>query len=179
MPKVKEDDQGIFIQTGGYIFRPGDINGCAHAYEMDDGGLRKGDDVKARHVAGSQLAKLKLADGSVRYWGNHPLDDPHRVPPKPRDGSSTISDLLPNIIPKRVMTRFNVVAETLIAGHRYPLGEIRAASYEDAAIQAKTLITDDNGPVEFIVVIGPESDMAVGRSVRKYDFATLDEIRKR
>lgn len=68
MAKVKQDDKGIFIQTGGYIFRPGPVPGYSHALRMDDGGLKVGDIVKAHHIAGDLIAKIKLNDGSVVYW---------------------------------------------------------------------------------------------------------------
>lgn len=70
MSVVHEDDEGIFIKTGGYVFRPGGIVGSAHAYRMDDGGLRKGDRVKARHKGGTTLAAITLDDGTKRIWAS-------------------------------------------------------------------------------------------------------------
>lgn len=179
MSKVKEDSDGLFIQTGGHIFRPGDVNGYYHAYEMDDGGLKKGDDVKARHLGGSQMAKLKLDNGSVKYWTTVPLDHYSRIKPDVGQKTQFREMIDTGLNFKTIQTRYQAVAETIIAGHRYPLGDVQTTSYEDAALLAKTRVTDEHGPVEFIVIIGPESDMATGRSVRKYDISTLEEIRKR
>lgn len=68
MSLIRQDDRGIYVQTGGYRFRPGDKNGYSHAYTMDDAGLQPGDRVKARHIGGSIIAKITLADGGVRHW---------------------------------------------------------------------------------------------------------------
>lgn len=65
---VRKDARGLFIRTGGYVFRPGAINGYQHAVRMDDGQLQDGDHVKASHVGGTPLAKLTLGDGSVTRW---------------------------------------------------------------------------------------------------------------
>lgn len=76
--RVWKDEHGIYIKTGGYVFRPGGIRGYDHAYDMDDGGLKEGDTVKAHHMSQTRTAKLVLADGTFRHWGNHDVDDPDR-----------------------------------------------------------------------------------------------------
>lgn len=68
MTVVREDEKGIFVQAGGYIARPGPTRGTSHAYRMDDGGLKKGDIVKARHMAGTQLTSVTLPDGRKTIW---------------------------------------------------------------------------------------------------------------
>lgn len=68
MAKVWEDDEGLYIRTGGYVFRPGFVTGYGHALRMDDGGLRAGGTVKARHRGGTPTAKIGLEDGSIVFW---------------------------------------------------------------------------------------------------------------
>lgn len=46
----------------GYKARPGNVIGYAHAYRMDDGGLKVGDKVKARHP-GYATATITLDNG--------------------------------------------------------------------------------------------------------------------
>ncbi len=70
MTLVREDADGIFVITGGYKFRPGGIVGESHARRMDDGSLKKGDTIKARHIAGTSIARLRLNDGTVTFWAN-------------------------------------------------------------------------------------------------------------
>jgi len=65
---VRSDENGLFIKTGGHKFRPGAITGYCHAYRMDDGNLKAGNKVKARHIGGTPLAKLTLEDGTVTRW---------------------------------------------------------------------------------------------------------------
>lgn len=65
---VREDEQGLFIKTGGYQFRPGNVTGYDHAYRMDAGGLKPGDYVTARHIGGSPIARITLADGTNIHW---------------------------------------------------------------------------------------------------------------
>lgn len=68
MSLVRKDVRGLFIRTGGYVFRPGAINGYQHAYRMDDGQLKDGDRVNARHIGGTPLARLRLDDGRITRW---------------------------------------------------------------------------------------------------------------
>ena len=42
--------------------------GHGHAIRMDDGGLVEGGTVQARMVEQSELARLRLDDGTVTYW---------------------------------------------------------------------------------------------------------------
>lgn len=64
---VREDKDGIYINTGGYRFRPGGVRGYDHAYDMSDGGLTKGDKIKAAHIGGSPLCRIRLIDNTY-YW---------------------------------------------------------------------------------------------------------------
>ena len=68
MALVREDLHGIYVQAGGYYARPGGVRGYMHAYDMSNGGLVKGMKVKAKHMGGSPIIKLTLADGTHRYW---------------------------------------------------------------------------------------------------------------
>lgn len=77
---VRSDDAGLYVRAGGYTARPGNITGYDHAYRMDDGGLKAGDRVAARHIAQTPLVQLKLEDGSMLRW--HTV--PHPAPGIPR-----------------------------------------------------------------------------------------------
>jgi len=68
MALVREDDEGIYVISGGVTARPGAVRGYGHAYRMDDGGLAKGDKVSASHVGGTPMVRLKLPDGTVTRW---------------------------------------------------------------------------------------------------------------
>lgn len=82
MTVVREDADGLYVKAGGYIARPGAVRGYSHAYRMDDGGLKAGDTVKARHSAGTELTIVTLPDGSKTrwhhkgYWRDQGLCDP-------------------------------------------------------------------------------------------------------
>lgn len=65
---VREDGRGLFVRAGGYVARPGDVSGYAHAYTMSDGGLKAGDRVKAHHISQTPLTKLTLDDGRIIHW---------------------------------------------------------------------------------------------------------------
>lgn len=65
---VQNDEKGLYVRTGGYVFRPGATRSYSHAIRMDDAGLMAGDRVKARHKGGTPLAKLTLMDGTTTYW---------------------------------------------------------------------------------------------------------------
>lgn len=69
MSVVRQDEKGIYVICDGSLARPGDVNGYSHAYDMSDGGLKKGDRIKARHIGGTPLVKVSAADGETyRYW---------------------------------------------------------------------------------------------------------------
>lgn len=65
---VREDEHGIFIRTGGYVFRPGAAGGFDAVRDMSTGGLKVGDHVKARHVASSEFCRIRLDDGRTLHW---------------------------------------------------------------------------------------------------------------
>lgn len=65
--KVREDAQGLFVRADGRLFRPGHVNGLPRA-DMTDGGLRLGDEIKARHVSGTTRCRVTKADGSELFW---------------------------------------------------------------------------------------------------------------
>lgn len=71
MSTVWEDDKGIYVRAGGYIARPGGEPGYDHCYRMDSADLKKKDKVKAHHLAGSPLVKIRLDDGTVLHWKTH------------------------------------------------------------------------------------------------------------
>jgi hypothetical protein len=68
MTLIREDAKGLYVKAGGYVARPGNVGGYDHVYRMDTAGLKKGDHVKARHMAGTPLTRLKLSDGIVLFW---------------------------------------------------------------------------------------------------------------
>lgn len=70
MSKVRQDEKGLYVIAGGYIARPGPVRGYSHAFRMDSAGLVAGDDVKARHWAGTPTTKITLSDGTKLLWGH-------------------------------------------------------------------------------------------------------------
>lgn len=70
---VREDEKGIYIQHGGYIWRPGSVNGYEHIYDMHDGGLQKNDRVKPDHREGGPIVKIILDDGTVLHWSSEDI----------------------------------------------------------------------------------------------------------
>lgn len=68
MTVVRQDAKSIYVIAGGYIARPGAVNGYSHAYNMSDGGLKKGDLVKARHIAQTPTTKVTTPDGTELRW---------------------------------------------------------------------------------------------------------------
>lgn len=70
MAKVYEDEKGVYITINGAKHRPGPIVGYDHAYNMSDSGIKAGDTINARHVAGTTLCKIKLEDDQELHWAN-------------------------------------------------------------------------------------------------------------
>lgn len=68
MSVIRQDSHGLFVIAGGYCARPGAVGGYSHAYNMTDGGLKAGDMVRARHIAGTPLIKLKLSPDVQLAW---------------------------------------------------------------------------------------------------------------
>ena len=68
MSRIREDQFGIYIRLNGSRHRPGDVTGYSHAYDMDAGGLKTGDSVKAVNVGQSPLIKITLDNGRVLRW---------------------------------------------------------------------------------------------------------------
>jgi len=44
-PKVKKDDEGLYVRIGEQKFRPGSVEGYDHQFDMRDGGLSEGQEV--------------------------------------------------------------------------------------------------------------------------------------
>ncbi len=86
MALVRRDAHGLYLRTGGYIFRPGPVIGFDHAYDMGDGGLMEGDRVRARHLAGSEIARIRTESGDL-HWSSIEPGDPRRRPADP-DGAA-------------------------------------------------------------------------------------------
>jgi hypothetical protein len=68
MSTVRSDENGLFIQAGGYFGRRGGVAGYDHALKMGDGGLKAGDKVKAVHVSQSPLIRITLENGQKLHW---------------------------------------------------------------------------------------------------------------
>jgi hypothetical protein len=68
MSLIRQDALGLFVIAGGYKARPGPVRGYDHAYDMSDGGLKAGDRPVARHIAGTPLIRITLADGRKLVW---------------------------------------------------------------------------------------------------------------
>lgn len=66
--KVREDEEGIYVIDDGLKARPGDVVGYSHAFRMDGGGLKCGDEVKARHVSQTPMVKVTTSEGVVLLW---------------------------------------------------------------------------------------------------------------
>lgn len=85
MTLVREDEKGLYVIAGGVTARPGAVNGYAHAYRMDDGGLNAGDKVTVRHIGGTEMVKLTLPDGKVtRWYSDGPSRDRGLIEPDPK-----------------------------------------------------------------------------------------------
>lgn len=77
MAVVRRDEIGLYVVAGGRIARPGNVVGYSHAFRMDDGGLKVGDKVKARHIPQTPLTKVTLDDGAELRWHHwYPKKDP-------------------------------------------------------------------------------------------------------
>lgn len=68
MSLVREDDRGLYIWLNGGKYRPGGVTGWDHAYDMDDGGLKKGDKVRASVVPESPLTRIRLESHRKLMW---------------------------------------------------------------------------------------------------------------
>jgi hypothetical protein len=79
MATVREDEHGLYILINGARSRPGKISGYDHVYDMSDGGLKKGDKVKAYKQNGNQITTITLDGGKKIHWSSYPLDDPYRL----------------------------------------------------------------------------------------------------
>lgn len=66
--KIRQDEKGLYIKGPYDLYRPGNVPGYDHVYNMSDTGLKAGDNLKTGYVAGTPLIKITLADGTVLYW---------------------------------------------------------------------------------------------------------------
>ena len=67
---IKQDAEGPYLtKPGGGTYRPLEINGHSHVWNMNDGGLKGGDHVVARHVSSTPFIKITTSDGTVLHWG--------------------------------------------------------------------------------------------------------------
>jgi hypothetical protein len=57
MTKIKSDEKGLFVITGGWVGRPNskDDHGLGMAYKLKISSFKVGDEVKAHHFGGSQI----------------------------------------------------------------------------------------------------------------------------
>lgn len=79
MATVREDEHGLYILINGARSRPGNISGYDHVYDMSDGGLKKGDKVKAYKQNGNCITTITLDSGHKIYWSSYPMDHPYRL----------------------------------------------------------------------------------------------------
>jgi hypothetical protein len=68
--KIKQDEAGLFVKSGGAKYRPGDIVGWSHAYDMSRGGLNEGDVVNVTPLSGEEICTLTRLDGYKLRWGS-------------------------------------------------------------------------------------------------------------
>lgn len=73
--RVRKDAAGLFVRTNGDVFRPGDIGGYAHAYDMSDGGLAEGDEVRVSAISGTPLCRVTRDGMPLLRWGNDYLHE--------------------------------------------------------------------------------------------------------
>lgn len=76
-PKVKRDQEGIFVRIGEQKFRPGSVEGYDHRFDMRDGGLSEGQEVfttkqgykgpATGYERDENIRKISTRDGAV-YW---------------------------------------------------------------------------------------------------------------
>lgn len=72
MTKIRTDAHGVYIRTGGYVFRPVQ-NRYSHMLGATDHGVTSfapGEVVRARHMAGTPRARVK-ANGREEIWHSH------------------------------------------------------------------------------------------------------------
>lgn len=64
--RVHEDSRGLYIKLNGGIYRPGDIPGLDHAYDMGALDLQAGDVVRTYHsvAPGQPVCRIKLESGN-------------------------------------------------------------------------------------------------------------------
>lgn len=74
MSIVRQDKNGLYIKTGGHVFRPGAVAGYDHAYDMTAAGIQAGDRIKVRHMGGTPLCRIQLASGEERAWHTEQMD---------------------------------------------------------------------------------------------------------
>lgn len=69
--KIQQDIHGIFVRTGGHLFRPDKAKySYYHSKLVNKSSFKKGQEVKARHV--SQTPFAKISDGGIEeYWNSH------------------------------------------------------------------------------------------------------------
>ena len=65
MARVWRDERGLFVRVDGYVARPGKVPGYSYNNDMSDGGLKEGDNIPARHLAGSPLVRVNAPFGTV------------------------------------------------------------------------------------------------------------------
>ena len=70
--KVKKDEHGLYVRTGGYIFRPYCSEIGYNHVAIDDGNTDfiEGQEVNARHIGGSILGTIKI-DDIKELWTSH------------------------------------------------------------------------------------------------------------
>ena len=69
--KVYEDKYGIFVRTGGFIFRPDFPVEYKHLAK-DCGSVKAGDSVNASHIRETMLANVKNPEtGAKEVWYSH------------------------------------------------------------------------------------------------------------
>lgn len=87
--RIYRDEKGLYIRSRCFSlgdtdhYRPGEVPGYAHVFDMSSAGLTEGDNPKAAYVAGAPLVRIRLEDGRVLHWENeseHRLRDPGPEP---------------------------------------------------------------------------------------------------
>ena len=71
--KIRKDSHGLYVRTGGYLFRPYHSRTTGFNPSAVDGGntvFKEGQEVNARHLAGSNTGTVK-DNNNKEFWESH------------------------------------------------------------------------------------------------------------
>jgi hypothetical protein len=86
--KIREDEHGVYVRTGGYLFRPQRNERYRNHFRRGDAlGFPVETEVKARHIGGTELAKVNDQTwfSYGMYKGRASCDLWEGLPPEPTE----------------------------------------------------------------------------------------------